>query len=921
MLTILFNIIIYPIKLLIECIFAILSVSIFKENIGISIVGLSLAVNILCLPLYAKAEHLQDFERNIQKKMARRIESIKRCFKGDERYMVLSMYYRENNYHPIMALRSSLSLLLQIPFFIAAYSFLSHLDVLKGKSLSIINDLSTPDALLTIAHSSINLLPVIMTIINIIAGIIYSRGFPKKEKIQLYVMSLLFLLLLYNSPSALVLYWTMNNVFSLVKNILFKIKNPLKIVYFLGLLLFAVFMIYVLFFRYNNPKRAFRNQAFSVALFVFFAGIPIYVRAVKYAANRWLSFFFVNTKYINHIFLFSCISLWVLAGCFIPFNLVASDPAQFISIGNITSPFSLLAFPAIQAIGLFLFWPVYLFALFSKKIKPFFSLLITTIAFCGYINFFVFNGNYGIVSQTLAYSLRDGFYLADTVSRQVINVLVCFAIMLVTGVTIFLKKTKLLLFLLGLCTAGSLSLCITKAVQIQSFINHNVELQQKITQNSTQSDPHDFAPVFTLSKTEKNVFVLMLDGAINSYFPLIIEEIPGLKESFNEFIYYPNTASFYGRTIFGTPPIFGGYEYTTYNMNKRTDIKMKDKHNEALLLLPELFKQNGFDVTLTDMPYVDYGETSDSEFYRQRGITGLRIDGLYGDKYIREVLKLDAYIEPLQTAQLLQRNILMYSMLHISIYTLRDIIYQNGNYWSMADYSLDAGVSLGTLNSYAELYYLPQLTEIKDGEKGQLSIMVNNLTHDPAYLQYPDYAVEERITQQGNNFFGNKSFKYYHVNAASYILLAKWFDYLHSEGVWNNTRIIIVSDHGDGGITHPDFSSFQNNHVLPYNPILLVKDFAENDEFTINTDFMTNADVPLLALKDIVENPVNPFTGKVLGPEKDKGIYIFTGGYTNTSFYSGTICLDDNSGFYYIHDSIFEQENWQELKYKDFKER
>jgi hypothetical protein len=454
-------------------------------------------------------------------------------------------------------------------------------------------------------------------------------------------------------------------------------------------------------------------------------------------------------------------------------------------------------------------------------------------------------------------------------------------------------------------------------------------MRKSIAQNNPQKNidgSADLEPVYTLSKTGKNVFVIMLDGAINSYFPLFLEERPDLKKYFDGFIYYPNTISSYRRTLFGTPPLFGGYEYTTYNMNKRTDRKMRDKHNEALLLMPEIFKQHDFDVTVTHLPYINYDMPLEDEFYSNRGIKAQDVNEVfYGNKYLHDVLGLDEYTEPIQGDKLLRRNILMFSILETTIYSLRDIIYQNGKYWSTTDYTVNAGggggIFRGTLGSYSVLYYLPEITGINKETKGTLSVITNNLTHDPAYLQYPDYTVEAEITKIGNNFFQNDSFKYYHVNAAAYILLAKWFAHLRSEDVWDNTRIIIVSDHGDGGITNPHFSSFQNNLVLPYSPILLYKDFAKNDPLETNNEFMTNADVPLLAVKDIVENPTNPFTGKPLKADKENGIYIFLEGYTNTTYYTGTTCLEDNSQFYRVHDSIFDSNNWQKLRYKDFKDK
>ena len=89
---------------------------VFKGNVGIAITGVSIAVSIGCLPLYAKAERLQEKDREIQKKLAARGASIKSRFKGDEQYMLLSTYYRQNGYHPLYALRSSVCLLVQVPF-------------------------------------------------------------------------------------------------------------------------------------------------------------------------------------------------------------------------------------------------------------------------------------------------------------------------------------------------------------------------------------------------------------------------------------------------------------------------------------------------------------------------------------------------------------------------------------------------------------------------------------------------------------------------------------------------------------------------------------------------------------------------------------------------------------------------------------
>ena len=217
MVTFLYTIIIYPLIQLIEFAFM-LFYNVFK-NEGISVIGVSLAVSIGTLPLYIVAEHWQQVQRDIEKKLDPGIKRIKSVFKGDEQYMILSTFYRQNHYHPLMALRSSFGLLIQVPFFIAAYSFLSNLPVLQGQPFFFIHDMGQQDALFHIGNFPVNVLPIAMTLINWVAGAIYTKGFKFKDKATIYGMALIFLVILYNSPSGLVIYWTMNNVFSLVKNI------------------------------------------------------------------------------------------------------------------------------------------------------------------------------------------------------------------------------------------------------------------------------------------------------------------------------------------------------------------------------------------------------------------------------------------------------------------------------------------------------------------------------------------------------------------------------------------------------------------------------------------------------------------------------------------------------------------------------
>lgn len=206
-----------PLKLIFEVIFQ--TANELVNDPGLSIIFLSLAMNLLVLPLYRRSDAIQEEARDAEARLHDGIVHIKKTFSGNERMMMLQTYYRQNQYSPLNVLRGSASLLLEIPFFMAAYQFLSRLEVLKGVSFGPIPDLGAPDQLIVVGSIAINALPVLMTLINFISSAIYLRGFPLRTKIQLYAMAVFFLFFLYDSPSGLVFYWTLNNVFSLVKNL------------------------------------------------------------------------------------------------------------------------------------------------------------------------------------------------------------------------------------------------------------------------------------------------------------------------------------------------------------------------------------------------------------------------------------------------------------------------------------------------------------------------------------------------------------------------------------------------------------------------------------------------------------------------------------------------------------------------------
>lgn len=195
------------------------------DSYGLSIVLLSLVVNTVLLPLYYLAEKWQNAERNVQAKMLPELTTVKKEYSGEERYIKTTEVYKKHKYHPIFSLRTTFGFLIQVPFFIAAYTLLSKYKGFDGVSFLFVENLALTDGLISIGTLSINVLPILMTLFNLISSFVYTKGLTAGEKYKLLFIAFLFLFLLYSSPAALVMYWTLNNIYSLAKNF---IHNPVK---------------------------------------------------------------------------------------------------------------------------------------------------------------------------------------------------------------------------------------------------------------------------------------------------------------------------------------------------------------------------------------------------------------------------------------------------------------------------------------------------------------------------------------------------------------------------------------------------------------------------------------------------------------------------------------------------------------------
>jgi len=894
MVNILYTIIINPIVQIIEVVYLFF----FKvsKNVVFSVFGVSLTVSFLSLPLYIMAERWQSIERDTLRRLKPSINKIKSVFSGDEQFMILSTFYRQNHYHPLYSLRSSIGLIVQIPFFIAAYLFLSNLAVLRGVSFLSIKDISVPDSFFLIGNFSVNILPVAMTLINCIAGAVYTQSLSIRDKIQVYGMAVVFLVLLYNSPAALVLYWTLNNIFSLVKNIFYKIKNPLKVLYIILCVTFSLFILYVLFVI---RKRQFNLRLLIVFIVSLFYFLPLFLKGFDYLYKHFFLGLFQNRKNMIILLFLSCFTLFLLAGMYIPSSVIASSPDEFCYIENHASPFAYIIHANLFFFGLFVLWPVSVFFLFSDKIKSFLVFLLASLALIFSINTIAFSGNYGIINNIFTFNttgvLKTSFIQAVLSIISVLLVLfILFSLINKLKIT-YLNSFLSILIIFFFIISFSNIIKIRKAYTLLGAKMLNTPEKTSIE------------PIFHLSKDNKNVIVIMADGAINGFVPLIFNDHPKLEKQFDGFTLYKNTASFAAHTLMGVPPLWGGYEYTPVEMNRKKTIPLVEKNNQALLTTPLLLVKAGFDVTVTDPSWANYSWVPDVSIYEKyEKIHAFNILWKYTGLWYEEN-KPD---KKEFTYPRIMRNIIWFSILKMNNPLLRLIIYDKAWYWSVDD---NSNSIINFIHSYAILDYLPLLTSFDSTEQKAL-LITNEATHHEVWLHGKDFKPSEITSTIGNSKYASDGT--YHSNTALYLRLGEWFDLLRKNGVYDNTRIIIAADHGSGAgnlISNEPLSIKGESREL-YNPVFLYKDFNSHGTLSINNDFMTNADVPFFALNGLLENPANPFTGSPINTQpKENGILITTYHAPMAGNHGKYVFNIKNDQWIYLHDSIFEAKNWEKV--------
>lgn len=882
---------------------------------GWAIIVMSLVVNFVILPIYMKAESWQEEERAIRKSFEAKEAMIKATFKGQERFAMISTMHRQAGFSPFLAMRSSIGFFLQIPFFFAAYHFLSHFEPLQGVAFMGLADLSKPDEMFHIGGFAINVMPILMTVINLVSALVYTQNMSRKDKIQLYGMAALFLVLLYDAASGLVLYWTFNNIFSLCKNIVYDLYHRFGRK--------TIESIKQCFPKHKATNEVFPQSSFMSGYLVFLWGISAIfallssnqMGLISDATKVQLSFIsdicFVLTgfaclvevvllkvwKHHKVLLAFSLLVLYYGLNTWFKWQFTGANRHYFaliagllflipvIGLTHLRCNLNMLLMRGKNAIGLYTpavswliilvtaYLPIQAFCTAPELFSPTADVLalllkysvIGIVFFWGLDKLFKFFNaenfaGYFFSLLTLLFTIYafllpmdvgtiDAFQISDPAPLYLTkNLLVDFVVLILffagfiwltrQGKVTLIRNVFIICCVLGL---GSSTL----------------SLWQSRGQWQTESDsttvtlPSYNDRLLGFSKDKTNIVVVMLDAFSGSHIDTLFNEYPELKDQYRGFVWYRNMLASGDSTVSSLPSIICGEKCAPWSLNENeTDKSLAEKINRYYAETLNKFGPQ-FDIAIHERNWLEPNRLNDLVHDDMLAIRFM------GDSYLNRYLqKNDITLGRGSSDSFL----LAVSLFNSVPWSMKNLVYKDGRWIENLMPKSDTLV-VRALREYAFIDGLADLSNT-NATKATYKFFDNEITHHPWLMDAKTCTVSAKPkiykTRQDNADELHLANEMCALKA-----LSRWINWMKSEGIFDNTMIILVSDHDgmDSDMIGKVFGSPYKGMVGKPNPLLLVKHLGRSG----NKDVEIN-DMPL-SLTDVsklIDNDLNiqPFTGR-----------------------------------------------------------
>ena len=593
----------------------------------------------------------------------------------------------------------------------------------------------------------------------------------------------------------------------------------------------------------------------------------------------------------------ACIAFLICV--FNPYALYATDVTQFDSTQTLPTLCALFGTFLITS-----FIAIYATSFIPKKFAKIPALIFSLTLFIGLIYSFILVGDYGVMDRF--YFDKNPFVYDST--EPLIRQSQVFVIVVTIGALVVIISFRWLIVAM-------------RVILLTLFVVSSVDAYHIIAQRTSAKEVVD--RFFSYSKSEKNIVVIMLDMFNGTHTPYILEQFPHFKAKLDGFTLFPNAISSANLTMPTIATLMGGEHYTAINMNRRAQNLAKEI-DSAFINTANAFVRGGFSVNLMSpvgtsakivqrqmldgATITDYGTQQFVDFYAK------------SEGFFDEVVKMRGFSLRFDTIQLLLYGIFKFS----PEFYARSAIYNNG-FWHFPRTQRAKSHSLTAIN-YASNFYAFTRKIDAESTKPTFKFLYSPMTHGPygAYFDgnkcdfftpktaWDDYP-HKKISQNPLYSIYKSYYQHYDSEACALKYLADFVENLKRAGIYDNTQIFVVSDHGgNDNINFPLPNDNDKNNIRP-DVILLFKDFGAKGALRADKRLMANYDIPSIFCANLPNGC--PSVGKNILSHYPQNREIIHSAVFHWILYNNKPSEWIISKAYKVRgNDIYKAENWEEVR-------